>query len=42
MEARAPKNRNNQKTKISLDGLVDSVRRFAQRCREADAMIRSL
>ena len=42
MEARAPKKRNTQKNKISLDGLLDSVRRFAQRCREADAMMRRL
>lgn len=39
---RASKTRNTQKSKLSLDGLVDSMRRFAQRCREADAMIRRL
>jgi hypothetical protein len=41
MEARPPKNRN-KKNKYSLDGLIDCMRRFAQRCREADAMIRRL
>lgn len=36
------KNNNSKKNSYSIDGLYESMRRFARRCREADAMIRRL
>ena len=42
MKAHSSKTRILNKANLSLDSLLDSMRRFAQRCREADAMIRRL
>lgn len=42
MAANTSKLTHRKKNQITFDGLLDSMRRFAQRCREADAMIRRL
>ncbi len=42
MDTSTPRNLYSKKNRPSLDGLMDSLRRFARRCREADTMIRRL
>lgn len=42
MDTSTTRNLYNKKNRSSLDGLMDNLRRFARKCREADAMIRRL
>ncbi len=42
METLFTKNPNQKKNDNAFDALLESLRRFARRCREADAMIRRL